>query len=77
MIHSEGFERLVTHVFAQGDEYLDSDVVFGVKNSLIREYKHCDPGIAPDGRLMDQPYAHLHYDFGLKSAYSPGNAADA
>jgi hypothetical protein len=35
MIAAEGFETLVTHVFVAGDPYLDSDAVFGVKNSLI------------------------------------------
>ncbi len=59
-----GFEQLVTHVFVAGDEYLDSDVVFGVKDSLIREFLlRCPPGRTPDGRAVEQPYFHLHYDF--------------
>lgn len=68
MIAAPGYERLVTHIFAAGDDYLDSDVVFGVKNSLIREFRVCEPGTAPDGRRMDREYACLHYDFGLKQA---------
>lgn len=67
MIEAPGYEKLVTHVFADGDKYLDSDVVFGVKNSLIREYKEHPPGTAPDGRVMDEPYVYLNYDFTLKS----------
>lgn len=35
MIKAEGHETLVTHLFREGDPYLDSDVVFGVRNSLI------------------------------------------
>ena len=35
MIAHEGFETLVTHLFMAGDPYLDSDAVFGVKQSLI------------------------------------------
>ena len=66
MIDAPGYERLVTHVFAAGDTYLDSDVVFGVKNSLIREYVMHPAGKAPDGRVMDRDYALLQYDFGLK-----------
>jgi hydroxyquinol 1,2-dioxygenase len=66
MIEAPGYERLVTHVFAAGDTYLDSDVVFGVKNSLIREYVMHPAGKAPDGRVMDRDYALLQYDFGLK-----------
>lgn len=71
MISAPGYERLVTHVFAAGDQYLDSDSVFGVKDSLIREYKHLPPGPAPDGRMMDSSFIHLSYDFGLRRAPSP------
>jgi hydroxyquinol 1,2-dioxygenase len=35
MIAAPGYETLVTHVFIDGDKYLDSDVVFGVKDSLV------------------------------------------
>ena len=36
MITAPGYTKLVTHLFLKGSEYLDSDVVFGVKESLIR-----------------------------------------
>ena len=35
MIKAPGYETLITHVFRDGDPYLDTDVVFGVRNSLI------------------------------------------
>ena len=38
MIEAEGYERLITHVFRDQDQYLDSDVVFGVRSSLIAEW---------------------------------------
>ncbi len=66
MIHADEHDTLVTHVFVAGDRYLDSDVVFGVKDSLIREFPSHLPGTAPDGRIMDRPYDSLHYDFRLK-----------
>ncbi|MGO4712847.1 intradiol ring-cleavage dioxygenase [Bradyrhizobium sp. 2TAF24] len=66
MISAPGHEQLVTHVFVAGDKYLDSDVVFGVKDSLIREFVRRERGTAPDGRHMDAPFYHLNYDFGLK-----------
>ena len=65
MISAPGFVKLITHVFEAGDEYLDSDVVFGVKDLLIRNFEKRSPGDAPDGRSMSQPYFHLHYDFRL------------
>jgi len=66
MIAAQDCETLVTHVFAEGDPYLDSDVVFGVKNSLIAKFDEHGPGIAADGRTIDTPYVHLNYDFVLK-----------
>ena len=66
MIAAPGHETLVTHVFADGDDYLDSDVVFGVKDSIIRPYAEHAAGTAPDGTVMGEPYATLSYDFRLK-----------
>jgi len=66
MISAPGYETLVTHVFSAGDQYLDSDAVFGVKNSLIREFVHHQPGKLPDGTETEKPWRHLAYDFGLK-----------
>ena len=39
MIKAPGYETLVTHVFRDKSEYLDSDAVFGVRQSLICEWK--------------------------------------
>ena len=75
MISAPGYEQLVTHVFVAGDRYLDSDVVFGVKDSLIREFVKKPPGSAPDGRVLNTPYYHLNYDFGLKALTSKARAA--
>jgi protocatechuate 3,4-dioxygenase beta subunit len=35
MISAPGHERLVTQLFVTGDQYLDSDAVFAVKESLV------------------------------------------
>ena len=72
MIDAPGFRRLVTHVFVDGDQYLDSDAVFGVKHSLIDPYAEEPPGRAPDGTLMEQPYRVLRYRFGLTPPAPPG-----
>lgn len=65
IVEAPGHRKLVTHVFAQGDAYLQSDSVFGVKQSLIREFEARAPGIAPDGSLQECPWHELRYDFGL------------
>jgi catechol 1,2-dioxygenase len=38
LISAPGFETVATHVFVEGDPYLDSDAVFGVKSSLIETF---------------------------------------
>ncbi len=68
MLTAEGCERLVTQVFAEGDRHLESDAVFGVKDSLVRRYEPREPGTAPDGSALDRPWRYLHYDFRLRSA---------
>ena len=70
MLTAEGCERLVTQVFAEGDRHLESDAVFGVKDSLVRRYEPREPGAAPDGSTPDRPWRYLHYDFRLRAAGS-------
>ena len=75
MIAAPGYETLVTHVFVAGDRYLDSDVVFGVKDSLIRQLEDRPAETAGDGREMAEPYAVMRYDFVLAPALKAGDAA--
>jgi catechol 1,2-dioxygenase len=35
LVSAPGFQKLVTHTFVDGDKYLTSDAVFGVKASLV------------------------------------------
>jgi hydroxyquinol 1,2-dioxygenase len=37
-IAADGYETLTTHVFVAGDPFLDTDAVFGVKESLIAPF---------------------------------------
>jgi hydroxyquinol 1,2-dioxygenase len=39
IVSGEGFETVVTHTFVAGDDYLQSDAVFGVKQSLIAPFE--------------------------------------
>lgn len=54
MIQAPGYETLVTHVFRDGDQYLDSDAVFGVRQSLVKAIDQ-----QADGRYL------MTYDFVL------------
>lgn len=63
MIDVPGYKPLITHVFKDGDPYLDSDAVFGVRSPLIANFERREPGIAPDGRHMAVSFYTLRYDF--------------
>jgi hydroxyquinol 1,2-dioxygenase len=42
LITAPAHQRLVTHTFAEGDTYLASDAVFGVKESLVATYERLE-----------------------------------
>ena len=60
-----GYDRVATHLFVEGDEYLDSDAVFGVKHSLVVGFKDHPAGPAPDGRKSTVPFCTAEFDFRL------------
>jgi hydroxyquinol 1,2-dioxygenase len=68
MVTAAGYERLVTHVFRQGGEYLESDAVFGVRASLIADWVRHDAGPTPDGATSAAPFYTLDFDFVLNPA---------
>ncbi|BEP95406.1 intradiol ring-cleavage dioxygenase [Acidovorax sp. A79] len=47
MVKAEGYETLITHVFRSNDPYLDSDAVFGVRQSLVADW-----ALQPDGSYI-------------------------
>ncbi len=57
LIKAPGYETLITHVFRNGDQYLDSDAVFGVRESLIADWLP-----QADGRYL------VEFDFVLNPA---------
>jgi protocatechuate 3,4-dioxygenase beta subunit len=66
LVNASGYEPLITHVFIDGDKYLDSDVVFGVKDDLIAKVeKRTDP-VMPDGKKADGQWHLMTYEFRLK-----------
>jgi len=66
LVKAEGYEPLITHVFLDGDQYLRSDVVFGVKDELIaRVEQRSDPAL-PNGESVSGPWHLMSYDFQMK-----------
>jgi hydroxyquinol 1,2-dioxygenase len=66
-----GFEPLTTHLFVEGDPFLDSDAVFGVKSSLVVAFHKHAPGVAPDGTPVPVPFYTCEYDFRLVPSPAP------
>ena len=58
MIEAPGFKKLITALYFEGDQYLDSDTVFGVKDSLV---------VAPAAH-GDEGNSRISYSFGLERA---------
>lgn len=65
-VAADGHVPLTTHLFVAGSPYIDSDVVFGVRPSLVVDFEAHPPGKAPDGRVIAQSYWSAHYDFHLQ-----------
>ncbi|HEX6721533.1 MAG TPA: dioxygenase [Burkholderiaceae bacterium] len=65
IVSAPGHQPVTTHLFVADSPYLDSDAVFGVRDSLIVEYERHEAGTAPDGRKVNKPYHVAHYDFRL------------
>jgi hydroxyquinol 1,2-dioxygenase len=68
MAKSPGHVPLTTHLFPADSPFLDSDAVFGVRDSLILNFEKHPPGTAPDGRVLEQPFHTAHYDIRLAPA---------
>ncbi|WP_293995008.1 dioxygenase [Streptomyces sp.] len=66
LIDEPGHRKLTTHLFQEGGQYLDSDVVFGTRDALITPFAERPAGTAPDGGTLAVPYLLVEYDFVLQ-----------
>jgi protocatechuate 3,4-dioxygenase beta subunit len=67
MVSAPGTRTLVTHIFVRGDDLLGSDAVFGVRQSLVKDFERQPPGTpAPGGRdLGDRAWSRVRFDMVL------------
>ncbi|NNN29132.1 intradiol ring-cleavage dioxygenase [Streptomyces sp. S3(2020)] len=68
---AKGHRPLVTHLFVEDCPYLGSDVVFGVKESLVREFAEVDDPSGAAELGFDNPYCTVHFDVALLSKPEP------
>ncbi|MBX6425884.1 MAG: catechol 1,2-dioxygenase [Variibacter sp.] len=74
-LQAPGYHPVITHLFRRGDEYIDTDVVFGVKEQLIVDFEEQPPGKAPNGDMIDEPWYLVRYDFVLERKQQAAAAA--
>ena len=68
IVSAPGYLPVTTHLFVAGSQYLDSDAVFGMKESLVAQFDRHPPGVGPHGERMDTPFYTVNYDFRLRPA---------
>jgi catechol 1,2-dioxygenase len=66
LISADGFMPVTTHLFVKGDPYLDSDAVFGTKDSLVVDFIQHDAMEEAAQYHVSSPFYKVEYDFVLK-----------
>ncbi|GAC1377077.1 MAG: intradiol ring-cleavage dioxygenase [Ktedonobacteraceae bacterium] len=66
VISAAGFAPVTTHLFVKGDPYLDSDAVFGTKDSLVVDFVRHDSAAEAARLDVTTPFYTVEYDFVLK-----------
>jgi hydroxyquinol 1,2-dioxygenase len=76
IVSAEGHAPVTTHLFVAGSEYLDTDAVFGMKESLVAKFNRHEAGRAPTGEQVATPFYTVEYDFRLRpTRVNAGTAA--
>lgn len=70
IIKADGFEPLTTHIFDPEDPYINSDAVFGVKESLLAEFRKIDDPERAKKLEFDGWFWEVEHDFVLARSAS-------
>ncbi len=65
IVSAPGYQQVITHVFVEGDRYLDQDAVFAVKDSLVGKYVKVSDAAEAKKLGMPNPFLKLTWDFKL------------
>jgi len=68
IVSTPGYLPVTTHLFVAESQYLDSDAVFGMKESLVAQFERHAAGLGPNGERMETPFYTVNYDFQLRPA---------
>ena len=70
IVEAPGYVPVTTHVFVEGSEYLDSDAVFAVKQSLVRDFAPSDDPETATRLGLPNPFRRARFDVVLAPAAS-------
>ncbi|MFB7508980.1 dioxygenase family protein [Streptomyces broussonetiae] len=70
-VSAPGIRTLTTHLFVDGSPYLDSDAVFGVKESLIRTFAQVDDPARAAGHGLPNPFRHADFPVTVRREARP------
>jgi protocatechuate 3,4-dioxygenase beta subunit len=68
IVAAPGYRPVTTHVFVADSPYLDSDAVFGVKDSLVRDVREVDDPARAAEVGLPNPFRTLTFDLSLLRA---------
>lgn len=68
IVSAPGYRSVVTHLFVEGDPYLDSDAVFGTKESLVVPFVPNTSEAEAAIHGVSVPFSTVTYDFVLSPA---------
>jgi len=68
IVSANGYKSVTTELFAEGDPYLDSDAVFGVRESLIVPFVRHESADEAARMNVSAPFYVVDYDFVLELA---------
>lgn len=74
IITADGFDQVTTHIFDPEDPYINSDAVFGVKESLIGDFAHVDDADRAKELEVGNPFWDI--EFNIVLAPKGGSNAD-
>ncbi len=74
IVSAPGYQQVITHVFVEGDPYLESDAVFAVKDSLIAKYGKLG---AAEAKKLGMPEKSLRLDFDFRLSPDKAGAKKA
>lgn len=72
---ADGFQSLTTHAFVSDCPYIEKDVVFAVKRSLIRDFVTVDDPEEAARFGVSSPFRHVRFDIVLAPAEASAHGA--